>query len=161
MNSIPFKLVHSFGPHPRSRRNQEKHKLYRTPIMPHSEIRRTVVAICADLTRRYKRQITPHPKPNGQAGTSAMKKIEKATLRNPFNSWTACAGTTKNKTTHSVEIKEAAQAQKIPAVNTPMVVLARNLMLLRPFRKILHRTSLIAVAKSRVLTLERKSADSR
>jgi hypothetical protein len=48
----------------------------------------------------------------------------------------------------SVKIKVARQAQKIPAINTSIVVLARNLMLLRPFRKILHRTSLIAVAKS-------------
>ena len=125
MNSIPFKLVHSTGPHPRSRRNKEKHKLNRTPIMPHSEIRRTVVAICADRTRRYKRLMTPHTKPNGQAGTSAKKKIDKAALRNPFKSWTAWAGTTKNKTTHSVEIKVATQAQKIPAINTSMIVLAR------------------------------------
>src|ERR1700728_37391 len=146
--STPFKLVHSTGPHPRSRINKEKHKLNRTPIMPHSEIRRTVVAICADRTMRYKRVMTPLTKPNRQAGTSAMNKVAKAKMRNPFKSWTSGAGTTQNKTTHSVEIKVAAQAQKIPAINTSMVVLARNLMLVRPFRKLLHRTRLIAVAKS-------------
>ncbi|HEY4765497.1 MAG TPA: hypothetical protein VIH75_17615 [Candidatus Sulfotelmatobacter sp.] len=47
-----------------------------------------------------------------------MNKVAKAKMRNPFKSWTSGAGTTQNKTTHSVEIKVAAQAQKIPAINT-------------------------------------------
>ena len=60
-----------------------------------------------------------------------MSKVAKAKMRNLFKSWTSGAGTIKNNTTHSVEIKVAAKAQKIPAINTSIVVLARNLRLAR------------------------------